>query len=29
MQTKQMIDGSLDSKGQWKSFDAQVSAHFQ
>ena len=24
-----MIDGSLDSKCQLKSFDAQVSAHFQ
>ena len=24
-----MIDGSLDSEGRWKSFEAQVSAHFK
>ena len=24
-----MIDGSLDSEGQWESFEAQVSAHFK
>ncbi|PWA46454.1 hypothetical protein CTI12_AA511590 [Artemisia annua] len=24
-----MIDGSLDSEGQWKSFEAQVSGHFK
>ncbi|PWA53295.1 Peptidase C48, SUMO/Sentrin/Ubl1 [Artemisia annua] len=27
--TTQMIDGSLDSEGQWKSFEAQVSGHFK
>ncbi|PWA90757.1 hypothetical protein CTI12_AA097680 [Artemisia annua] len=27
--TTQMLDGSLDSEGQWKSFEAQVSGHFK
>ena len=29
LQTKQMIDGSLDKKGQCQSFQAQVSAHYK